>query len=54
MIDPENMINGGYSEVTAEQVLILKNRYDGKPCEPLYEKKYNNKFVNFNKRNNHK
>lgn len=45
--DPEYMINGGYSEATAEEVLILKNRNDGKPCEPLYEKKYNNKFVNF-------
>lgn len=45
--DPEYMINGGYSEATAEQVLIQKNRSDGKPCEPLYEKKYNNKFVNF-------
>ena len=45
--DPEYMINNGFSEATAEQVLIMKNRIDGKPCEPLYEKKANNKFVNF-------
>ena len=44
--DPEYMINGGYSEVAAEEVLILKNRLEGKPCEPLYEKN-NNKFVRF-------
>ena len=41
LIDPEYMINGGYSEVTAEEVLIIKNRVNGKPCEPLYEKKQN-------------
>ncbi len=44
--DPEYMINGGYSEAAAEEVLILKNRIDGKPCEPLYEKNHN-KFVRF-------
>ncbi len=48
MTEPEYMINGGYSEAVAEEVLIMKNRVDGKPSEPLYEKKYsNNKFVNF-------
>ena len=41
LTDPEYMINGGYSEVTAEEVLILKNRANGRPCEPLYEKKQN-------------
>ncbi len=46
LTDPEYMINGGYSESTAEEILILKNRHDGKPCEPLYEKS-NNKFVRF-------
>ena len=44
--DAEYLINNGYSEATAEQVLILKNRYAGEPCEPLYEKKHN-KFVRF-------
>ena len=42
--DAEYMINNGYSEAVAEQVLIQKNRYAGEPCEPLYEKKHN-KFV---------
>lgn len=45
--DPEYMINGGFSESAADEVFKIKNRVDGKPCEPLYEKKYNNKFVNF-------
>lgn len=44
LIEPEYMINGGYSEVAAEEVLLIKNRVDGKPCEPLYEKSQN-KFV---------
>ncbi len=44
--DPEYLINNGYSEVQAEEVLIMKNRAAGKPCEPLYEKN-NNKFVRF-------
>lgn len=43
---PEYMINHGYSEAAAEEVLIQKNRIQGKPCEPLYEKK-NNKVVRF-------
>lgn len=46
LTDPEFMINGGYSEAAAEQVLITKNRLNGKPCEPLYEKNHN-KFVKF-------
>ena len=44
--DPEYLINGGYSEATAEEVLIVKNRVAGKPVEPLYEKRHN-KFVRF-------
>lgn len=44
--DPEYLINGGYSEAAAEEVLIVKNRAAGKPVEPLYEKK-NSKFVRF-------
>ena len=43
---PEYLINYGYSEATAEQVMIQKNRIEGKPCEPLYEKNHN-KFVRF-------
>ena len=45
---PEYLINNGYSEATAEEVMIVKNRVNGKPVEPLYEKKYSkNKFVRF-------
>lgn len=45
---PEYIINNGYSEATAEEVMIVKNRVNGKPVEPLYEKKYSkNKFVRF-------
>ena len=44
--DPEYLINGGYSEAMAEDVLISKNRANGKPVEPLYEKS-NNPFVKF-------
>ncbi len=42
--DPELLINSGYSQLTAEDVFILKNRMNGKPIEPLYEKNQN-KFV---------
>ena len=45
LIEPEYMINGGYSAVTAEEVLILKNRATGKPCETLYEENQGNVFV---------
>ena len=44
--DPEFIINSGYSEAFAEEVNIAKQRANGKPNEPLYEKK-RNKFVNF-------
>lgn len=44
--EPEFLINNGYSEVTAEEVTVMKNRIAGKPVEPLYEKK-SNKFVRF-------
>ena len=46
LIDPEYMINAGYSESTAEYVFAQKNRVDSKPCEPLYYKD-NNKFLKF-------
>lgn len=42
--DAERLMNAGYSEITAEDVFMLKNRANGKPVEPLYEKSQN-KFV---------
>lgn len=45
LTDPEYLINGGYSAVTAEEVLISKNRANGKPCETLYEEEHKNVFV---------
>ena len=44
--DPEFIINSGYSEACAEEVLISKQRANGQPAEPLYDKK-RNKFVRF-------
>ena len=44
--DPEYLINGGYSEMTAEEVVVMKNRVAGQSVEPLYEKSHN-KFVRF-------
>ena len=44
---PEYMLNAGWSEATAEEVMIEKNRKAGKPAEPLYKDKWSgNKFVN--------
>lgn len=43
---PEYLINNGYSEATAEQVMIQKQRVNGDSIEPLYERKHN-KFVRF-------
>jgi len=42
--EPEYLINSGYSQLTAEDVFMQKNRVNGKPVEPLYEKSQN-KFV---------
>ena len=39
--DSEYMINQGYSQATAEDVFMVKNRAAGKPIEPLYEKPQN-------------
>lgn len=39
--DAEYMINGGYSQATAEDVLVAKNRAASKPIEPLYNKNQN-------------
>lgn len=48
--DVEYLINSGYSEASAEEVFIIKNRVNGQPCEPLYEETNNNKIVRFLKR----
>ena len=39
--EPDYVINSGYSEATAEDVFVQKNRANGKPAEPLYNKKQN-------------
>ena len=44
--DPEFVINSGYSEATAEEILIAKNRALGKPAEPLYDSSCS-RFVRF-------
>ena len=46
LTEPDYVINNGYSEAMAEEVVIMKNRTAGKPAEPLYEKKHG-KFVRF-------
>ena len=47
-VEPEYMLNNGYSESLADEVLKIKNRVTGQPCEPLIEHKYNkNKFCKF-------
>ena len=43
--DVEYLLNSGYSQLTAEDVFMQKNRVGGKAIEPLYEKSQN-KFVN--------
>ena len=45
MTEPDYVMNNGYSEAAAEEISMLKNRVNGKPAEPLYEK--HNKFVRF-------
>lgn len=44
--EPDYIINSGYSEATAEEILMLKNRVNGQPAEPIYERSHN-KFVRF-------
>ena len=39
--DPEFIINQGYSELTAEDIFMSKNRAKGAPIEPLYNKDQN-------------
>ena len=36
--EPEYLINQGFSQLAAEDILVQKNRANGKPIEPLYEK----------------
>ena len=43
--EPDYLINSGYSEGLAEEVMISKCRVNSKPAEPLYEN--HNKFVRF-------
>ena len=44
--EPDYIINSGYSEATAEEILLVKNRVNGQPAEPIYERGHN-KFVRF-------
>lgn len=46
MTEPDYVINNGYSEAAAEEILLIKNRVNGKPAEPIYERGHN-KFVRF-------
>ena len=41
LTDPEYVVNQGYSQLTAEDMYVMKNRATGKPIEPLYNKKSN-------------
>ena len=43
--EPEFMINQGYSQLSTEDVFVMKNRATGKSIEPLYDKNDNNLFV---------
>ena len=46
LTEPDFVINNGFSEAMAEEIMVSKNRSNGKPAEPLYEKKHG-KFVRF-------
>ena len=39
--DAEYLLNQGYSQLTAEDVFMQKNRVNGQAIEPLYEKSQN-------------
>ena len=45
LTEPDYVVNNGYSEATAEEVMMVKSRVNGQPSEPMYEK--HNKFVRF-------
>ncbi len=47
--DAEYLMNSGYSQLTAEDVFVQKNRATGKPIETLYDTS-SNKLVNLWKR----
>ena len=44
--EPDYVINGGYSEATAEEIMLVKSRVNGQPSEPLAAQSHN-KFVRF-------
>ena len=44
--EPDYLINNGYSETTAEEIMLVKNRVNGKSAESAVLKKHN-KFVRF-------
>ena len=46
MTEPDYIINNGYSEAIAEEVLISKDRAMGRPIEPLAEKR-RSRFTRF-------
>ena len=46
LTEPDYVINNGYSEATAEEILLIKNRVSGKPAEPIYERGHS-KFARF-------
>ena len=46
MTEPDYIINNGYSEATAEEIMLIKNRTNGKPAESA-SLKSRNKFVRF-------
>ena len=46
MTEPDYVINNGYSEATAEEIMLVKNRVNGKPAESA-SLKSRNKFVRF-------
>ena len=46
MTEPDYIINNGYSEATAEEILLVKNRVNGKPAETA-NLKNRSSFVRF-------
>lgn len=46
LTEPDYVINNGYSEATAEEILLIKNRVSGQPAEPIYQRSHN-RFVRF-------
>ena len=45
--NPDYLINSGYSEATAEEVFIEKNRKLGRPVEQMYNKGDDSGVLNF-------